>query len=101
MTERYAGEIGAGVQRLRVLRGRQLARQDVRQHGASRPPGYTDNAALAAIDPGSTLVFAMNRRSNMDYVLVAPRRRAVALSDSVGERARIWPLQALIRAMGA
>ncbi|MEO8312781.1 MAG: hypothetical protein ABI520_16550, partial [Caldimonas sp.] len=33
--------------------------------------GYTDSAALAAIDPSSTVVFVMNHRSNMDYVLVS------------------------------
>src|SRR6185503_6522906 len=29
--------------------------------------GYTDGAALAAINPKSTVVFVMNHRSNMDY----------------------------------
>ena len=33
--------------------------------------GYTDAAALAAIEPSSTVVFVMNHRSNMDYVLVS------------------------------
>jgi glycerol-3-phosphate O-acyltransferase len=48
------------------------------------------------------VVFVMNHRSNMDYVLVAylAARRA-ALSYAVGEWARIWPLQTLIRSMGA
>ena len=64
--------------------------------------GYTDTAALAAIDPGSTVVFVMNHRSNMDYVLVSfLAAERVALSYAVGEWARIWPLQGLIRAMGA
>ena len=64
--------------------------------------GYTDNAALAAVNPKSTVVFVMNHRSNMDYVLVAflAAERA-ALSYAVGEWARIWPLQQLIRSMGA
>jgi len=47
-------------------------------------------------------VFVMNHRSNMDYVLVtwlAADRSA--LSYAVGEWARVWPLKALIRAMGA
>ena len=44
----------------------------------------------------------MNHRSNMDYVLVAfLAAERVALSYAVGEWARIWPLQTLIRAMGA
>jgi glycerol-3-phosphate O-acyltransferase len=64
--------------------------------------GYTDTAALAAIDPSSTVVFVMNHRSNMDYVLVSfLAAERVALSYAVGEWARIWPLQGLIRAMGA
>jgi glycerol-3-phosphate O-acyltransferase len=44
----------------------------------------------------------MNHRSNMDYILVAfLAAEKTALSYAVGEWARIWPLQTLIRAMGA
>ena len=64
--------------------------------------GLVDSARLEKIDPESTVVFVMNHRSNMDYIivsfLVAER---TALSYAVGEWARIWPLQTLIRAMGA
>ncbi len=60
------------------------------------------DAALAHIDPKATVIFVMNHRSNMDYVLitwlVADRS---AISYAVGEWARIWPLSAMIRAMGA
>ena len=64
--------------------------------------GYTDDAAIAAINPKSTVVFVMNHRSNMDYILVSfLAAERVALSYAVGEWARIWPLQGLIRAMGA
>lgn len=64
--------------------------------------GYADEAGLAAVDPKSTVVFVMNHRSNMDYVLVAfLAAERVALSYAVGEWARIWGLQALIRSMGA
>lgn len=64
--------------------------------------GYTDTQALARIDPKSTVVFVMNHRSNMDYILVSfLAAEQVALSYAVGEWARIWPLQGLIRAMGA
>ncbi len=63
---------------------------------------YTDEEALKDIDPDATVVFVMNHRSNMDYVLVtylaAPQS---ALSYAVGEWARVWPLSRLIRAMGA
>lgn len=58
--------------------------------------------ALGAIDPKATVVFVMNHRSNMDYVLVTwlvAERSAV--SYAVGEWARVWPLSALIRSMGA
>ncbi len=64
--------------------------------------GYADTAALEQIDPKSTVVFVMNHRSNMDYILVSfLAAERVALSYAVGEWARIWPLQGLIRAMGA
>ena len=64
--------------------------------------GYTDSAALAAINPRSSVVFVMNHRSNMDYVLVAfLAAERTSLSYAVGEWARIWPLQSLIRSMGA
>jgi glycerol-3-phosphate O-acyltransferase len=64
--------------------------------------GYSDAPGLASIDPSSTVVFVMNHRSNMDYVLVSfLAAERVALSYAVGEWARIWPLQGLIRAMGA
>ncbi|MDH5541217.1 MAG: 1-acyl-sn-glycerol-3-phosphate acyltransferase, partial [Rhizobacter sp.] len=64
--------------------------------------GYTDTESLAALNPKSTVVFVMNHRSNMDYILVSfLAAERVALSYAVGEWARIWPLQGLIRAMGA
>jgi len=58
--------------------------------------------ALGQIDPAATVVFVMNHRSNMDYVLVTwlVAKRA-SLSYAVGEWARIWPLSGMIRAMGA
>jgi glycerol-3-phosphate O-acyltransferase len=64
--------------------------------------GYADEAGLAGIEPKSTVVFVINHRSNFDYVLVAflAAERA-ALSYAVGEWARIWPLEMLIRRMGA
>jgi len=64
--------------------------------------GYADSTALAAVNPGSSIVFVMNHRSNMDYVLVAfLAAERVAISYAVGEWARVWPLQQLIRSMGA
>jgi len=64
--------------------------------------GYTDDAGLNAIPEQSTVVFVMNHRSNMDYIIASylSAERA-ALSYAVGEWARLWGLQQLIRAMGA
>ncbi len=63
--------------------------------------GYADEEGLAAVDPRSTVVFVMNHRSNMDYILVTYlASEQTALSYAVGEWARIWPLQTLLRAMG-
>lgn len=64
--------------------------------------GFADDPGYARIDRKSTIVFVMNHRSNMDYILVAflAAERA-ALSYAVGEWAKIWPLQQLIRSMGA
>ncbi len=64
--------------------------------------GLADNQQFENIDPNATVVFVMNHRSNMDYILVAfLAAEKTALSYAVGEWARIWPLQTLIRAMGA
>jgi glycerol-3-phosphate O-acyltransferase len=64
--------------------------------------GFSDESRLSGIDPKATVVFVMNHRSNMDYVLVALlASEHTALSYAVGEWARVWPLQQLVRAMGA
>ena len=64
--------------------------------------GFADERTLAGVPPGTTVVFVMNHRSNIDYVLVAfLAAERTALSYAVGEWARIWPLQQLIRSMGA
>ena len=57
---------------------------------------------LKDIPADATVVFVMNHRSNMDYVLVTYlAARASALSYAVGEWARVWPLSRLIKSMGA
>lgn len=64
--------------------------------------GFFDNHELSKVDPESAVVFVMNHRSNMDYVLVSFLvAEKTALSYAVGEWARIWPLQTLIKSMGA
>lgn len=64
--------------------------------------GYSDDEAFKKIPKEASVVFVMNHRSNMDYVLVTYMASARAsLSYAVGEWARIWLLQSIIRAMGA
>ena len=64
--------------------------------------GFADARTLSGVPAGTAVVFVMNHRSNMDYVLVAfLAAERTALSYAVGEWARIWPLQQLIRSMGA
>jgi glycerol-3-phosphate O-acyltransferase len=64
--------------------------------------GLFQSEQYSRIDPESTVVFVMNHRSNMDYILVAfLAAERTTLSYAVGEWAKIWPLQMLIRAMGA
>lgn len=99
---RYAREIvpsfsafayfGLGI---RLARGLANALYDVRT-------GQHHDRVIADIPKDATVVFAMNHRSNMDYVLVTYlAARASALSYAVGEWARIWPLSRLIKSMGA
>jgi glycerol-3-phosphate O-acyltransferase len=100
--ERYAREIVPRFNayfyfRVGYLLGRWIARSLYRVR-----LGYLDSEGLAKIPPGATVVFVMNHRSNMDYVLAAYLAAdQAALSYAVGEWARVWPLSALIRAMGA
>ncbi|MEM7724355.1 MAG: 1-acyl-sn-glycerol-3-phosphate acyltransferase [Pseudomonadota bacterium] len=62
---------------------------------------HANEAALEAIPADKTVIFVMNHRSNMDYVLVTwlVAERS-ALAYAVGEWARVWPLRQLVRAMG-
>ena len=64
--------------------------------------GYLNVDALEKIDPEAAVIFVMNHRSNMDYILVTYMASTqTALSYAVGEWARIPVLQTLIRSMGA
>ncbi|MGA8050104.1 MAG: 1-acyl-sn-glycerol-3-phosphate acyltransferase [Burkholderiales bacterium] len=102
MVERYAREIVPAFNAYLYFRigywlGRGLSRTLYRVR-----LGYVDAVGLAHIDPDATVVFVMNHRSNMDYVLAAYLAAdQAALSYAVGEWARRWPLSALIRSMGA
>ena len=63
--------------------------------------GALEEAALAQVPEDASVVFVINHRSNMDYVLVTYLvSERSALSYAVGEWARVWALQSLIRAMG-
>jgi glycerol-3-phosphate O-acyltransferase len=64
--------------------------------------GYLDEEAMKTVDPDAAVIFVINHRSNMDYVLVTFMvATSSALSYAVGEWARVWLLQSLIRSMGA
>ena len=64
--------------------------------------GYRNDEALAAVDPSSSVIFVINHRSNMDYVLVTyVAATSSALSYAVGEWAQVWGLRGLIKSMGA
>ncbi|MEM6888365.1 MAG: 1-acyl-sn-glycerol-3-phosphate acyltransferase [Pseudomonadota bacterium] len=61
-----------------------------------------NDEVIRSIPKSATMVFIMNHRSNMDYVLVTYlAAQTSALSYAVGEWARVWPLSRLIRMMGA
>jgi glycerol-3-phosphate O-acyltransferase len=62
---------------------------------------YVDEGAIVRAARTSTPVFVLNHRSNLDYVIAATSLadRAI-LSFAVGEWARYWPLEGLLRALG-
>lgn len=64
--------------------------------------GYTNEEALKTVPDNASVVFVMNHRSNMDYVLVTyMASNRASLSYAVGEWAQVWLLQTLFRSMGA
>ena len=64
--------------------------------------GYANDESLRAVPPDASVVFVINHRSNMDYVLVTYiAASSSALSYAVGEWAQVWGLRGLIRSMGA
>ena len=61
-----------------------------------------NEAIFAAVPKEATVVFIMNHRSNMDYVLVTYlASRSTTMSYAVGEWARVWPLSSMIKLWGA
>lgn len=64
--------------------------------------GATDDSSLEGVAQDATVIFVMNHRSNMDYLLVTYlASERTSLSYAAGEWARIWPLEQLAKAMGA
>jgi glycerol-3-phosphate O-acyltransferase len=100
--ERYAREIVPAFNAYFYFRvGYLLARWIARSLYRVRL-GYLDAEGIAKIEADAAVVFVMNHRSNMDYILAAYLAAdQAALSYAVGEWARVWPLSALVRAMGA
>jgi glycerol-3-phosphate O-acyltransferase len=100
--KRYAHEIVPSFSAYAYFRvGTRLARS-VSQMLYRVRIGYRNDDALAAVDPASSVVFVINHRSNMDYVLVTyVAATSSALSYAVGEWAQVWGLRELIRSMGA
>ena len=63
--------------------------------------GFAHERAAAKAPPDTAVVFFINHRSNVDYLLVTYlAARSVALSYGAGEWARIWPLRSLLRLAG-
>jgi len=61
-----------------------------------------DASLLDQVDPNATVVFVMNHRSNIDYLLVSYLvDDKVTLSYAVGEWAKIFPLEQIIKSLGA
>jgi glycerol-3-phosphate O-acyltransferase len=99
---RYAGEIVPAFKPYAYFQvGYRVARTVARLLYRVRI-GYQDDEGLSRVDPKASVVFVVNHRSNMDYVLVAYlAAERTALSYAVGEWAQVWPLQTLVRSMGA
>ena len=101
MAKRYAREIVPAFNAYFYFRiGTQMARW-LSQLLYRVRVGFTNQDALKAVDPNASVIFVINHRSNMDYVLVTyVAAGSSALSYAVGEWAQVWPLRELIRTMG-
>jgi len=61
-----------------------------------------ESEQINQIDHDAAVIFVINHRSNLDYVLVSTFvAQRTAVSYAVGEWARVWPLHSLIRSLGA
>jgi glycerol-3-phosphate O-acyltransferase len=100
--QRYAREIVPAFNAYLYFRlGNRLSRAIVNMLYRVRL-GHADSRALRQMPENASVVFVMNHRSNIDYILVAYlASKRVALSYAVGEWARVWPIQQIIRSLGA
>jgi len=100
--KRYAGEIVPSFSAYAYFRiGTRLAKRISEMLYRVRI-GIRNEESFAKVDPDSSVVFVINHRSNMDYVLVTyVAAQSSALSYAVGEWAHVWGLRNLIRSMGA
>ncbi len=100
--ERYAREIVPGFNAYFYFRLGSFISKSTAQALYRVRLGYVDEEGLSAVDSNASVVFVMNHRSNMDYILVSYLAlNRMALSYAVGEWARVWPVQQLVRSMGA
>src|SRR5207247_9497904 len=64
--------------------------------------GYEAGEALGRMPRDAVVVYLMNHRSNVDYVVAAyVLSGKVAVSYAVGEWARVWPLEELFKRFGS
>jgi len=64
--------------------------------------GWAHEEARASFPPETAIVFFINHRSNVDYLLVTYlASRGAALSYGAGEWARVWPFRSALRLAGA
>ena len=101
--DRYANEIVPAFKPYVYFRAASwLARRVLRTLYRVRVGLGDRRSPLKSLSADASIVFIMNHRSNMDYILVAHLARSrAALSFAAGEWARVWPIQQLVKALGA
>ncbi len=63
---------------------------------------YHDHKALSRIPKSDVVLYLINHRSNMDYVVVSyVLAQVVSISYAVGEWARTWPLEYIFKSFGS
>jgi glycerol-3-phosphate O-acyltransferase len=63
---------------------------------------YQDEASLERIPKRDVVVYTMNHRSNVDYIVVAyVLAYGAHVSYAVGEWARVWPLEYVFKSFGS